>query len=62
MIVGINRKLGTKSPFAYLRRDIYGTLREHHRLYPHSRLRIAFIGWTCLLAVSCGLTYIFIRS
>lgn len=62
MITGVNRKLGTKSPFSYLRRDFYGIFQEHRRLFPHSSLRMVFIGSASLLMISYGLSYFFIQK
>jgi hypothetical protein len=52
MIVGINSKLGTRSQFSSLRRDLFGIFQEHRRLYPASNLRVAFIVSLVLLVAS----------
>jgi hypothetical protein len=52
MVTGINRKLAEWTTFAYLRRDIVTIFHRHRRLYPASRLRVAFVASSCMLA-SC---------
>lgn len=52
MVKAINRKLAEWTTFAYLRRDIVIIFHRHRRLYPTSRLRVAFVASSCMLA-SC---------
>jgi hypothetical protein len=61
MIVGINSRLGPSSQFSSIRRDLFGIIQEHRRLYPASNLRVAFIV-SFVLLVACSSGFILIHN
>ena len=52
MVTAVNRKLAEWTTFKYLRRDIVVIFQRHRRLYPTSRLRLAFVASSFMLG-SC---------
>jgi hypothetical protein len=52
IVTETNRKMQGWTSFAYLHRDIAVIFQRHRRLYPASRLRVAFVLSSCSLA-SC---------
>jgi len=61
LIAALTSKLGPRSQYAVWKNDVFGILQDHRRLYPSSKLRIAFVV-SLVMLVCTGVAFMLVLS